>query len=120
MAKCERCGDDFWPRMSGQRFCCKVCGDAWFAEERRAAVQAFRQAQQRGFTYHDLAQIDDGQPGGRYALLPSRRIVTGGPPSPPLPTAAWSRDPVPDEPLIEGDGDVLGVALGGEGGRDDV
>lgn len=46
MKKCERCGDDFTPYMGRQRFCCRVCSDAWFANERRAAVRRYRETEQ--------------------------------------------------------------------------
>src|SRR5271163_1760567 len=90
----------------------------WFANERRTAVQAYRQRQSH---YHSRAQLDEDRPGGRYGLLPSRRHVTGAGPIPSLvPSPAWSADPTRQEPPIEGNSDALGVALGGEGGQGDV
>jgi hypothetical protein len=43
MKHCQEYGEDFFPYMGRQRFCCRECGDAWFANERREAVQAHRQ-----------------------------------------------------------------------------
>jgi hypothetical protein len=40
---CEFCANPFTPIMERQRFCCRVCLDAWFAEERREAVALLRQ-----------------------------------------------------------------------------
>jgi hypothetical protein len=42
---CKSCGEPFSPRQANQRFCSSGCNHAWFAEERRLAVQAFRQSQ---------------------------------------------------------------------------
>jgi hypothetical protein len=43
---CEACLEKFTPHQQRrnriQRFCCRVCSDAWFADERRAAVEFFR------------------------------------------------------------------------------
>jgi protein-arginine kinase activator protein McsA len=40
---CENCGNPFNQYMDRQRFCCRVCSDAWFQNERRQAVEWFRQ-----------------------------------------------------------------------------
>jgi hypothetical protein len=115
---CEQCNKPFDPwRYDQRRFCSVKCGSAFYDNERRIAVQAYR-AQQRGMSYHSLAQLDEDRPGGRFGLLPSRRMVTGaGGAMQPLPTSAWAKDPTGQEPFIEGNSDVLGEALGGAGGE---
>jgi hypothetical protein len=45
MKHCEFCNEPFIAREAKQRMCCKACSIAWFAEERRAAVAAWRQSQ---------------------------------------------------------------------------
>ena len=42
MKHCDRCGEPFIPREAKQRFCCRTCSNAWFAEERREAVRLLR------------------------------------------------------------------------------
>ena len=117
---CESCQKEFERRQDNQRFCGQKCCAAFFANERRIAVQAYR-AQQRGMTYHSRAQLDDSAPGGRFAVASSPRRITGAGPWPsPRPTAAAANDPCGIEPVIEGDNDVLGVALGGGGGQPDA
>ena len=117
---CEYCNKIYEPRVYNQRFCGGKCSAEFFDNERRIAVQAYRSGQ-RGMSYHSLAQLDDSAPGGRYAVASSPRRITGAGAMPaPLPSAPWSADPVPDEPPIEGNSDVLGVALGGEGGHADA
>jgi hypothetical protein len=39
---CDYCHETFEPRQENQRFCCGPCAHAWFAEERREAVRAWR------------------------------------------------------------------------------
>ena len=51
---CDRCSEPYVPREAKQRFCCRACSDAWFANERRQAVQLFRE--QRGDIKCDEAQ----------------------------------------------------------------
>jgi len=43
MRRCENCGEPFAVFMGRQRFCCRACSDAWFQEERRQAVEWFRE-----------------------------------------------------------------------------
>ena len=45
MQNCQWCGEPFRPFISGQRFCTHVCSDAFFKQERRQAVQWFRECQ---------------------------------------------------------------------------
>src|SRR6476469_3851611 len=40
---CEKCNGPFYPHQAGQRFCCRACSVAWFANERREAVRLYRQ-----------------------------------------------------------------------------
>ncbi|WP_298870928.1 hypothetical protein [uncultured Bradyrhizobium sp.] len=42
--RCQQCNEDFTPYMGRQRFCCRDCSDAWFAEERRTAVRQLRES----------------------------------------------------------------------------
>jgi hypothetical protein len=44
--RCDRCSEPYVPREAKQRFCCRACSDAWFAEERREAVKHYRQARE--------------------------------------------------------------------------
>jgi len=46
MKNCDQCNVPFTPREAKQRFCCRACSDAWFAEERREAVKRQREQQQ--------------------------------------------------------------------------
>jgi hypothetical protein len=39
---CEECGSEFVPYVGRQRFCCRSCSDAYFAEEKRQALEFFR------------------------------------------------------------------------------
>jgi hypothetical protein len=39
---CGRCNEPYVPREAKQRFCCRACSDAFFADERRRALQLFR------------------------------------------------------------------------------
>jgi hypothetical protein len=111
MSTCEYCNRPFEPRQHNQRYCSAACNLAFYSTAREVGARVLR----AGMTYHDLAQLDDDRPGGRFAGQ-SQRIVTGGPRGDPLPTANWATDPCGLEPAIEGNSDVLGVALGGEGG----
>ena len=43
MTVCENCGRTMVPYMGRQRFCCRSCSDDWFTEERRQAVEWFRE-----------------------------------------------------------------------------
>ena len=43
MRRCDWCGEEFSPWRRDQRLCCKRCHDDWFKEERRAALQAWRE-----------------------------------------------------------------------------
>jgi hypothetical protein len=113
---CALCNRSFEPHQYNQRFCTPACSSDFYAAERRLAVELLRR-QGGGMTYHSLAQLDDDSPGGRLGLPTSQRVVTSGPPMSRLPVAAWSRDPVPTEPLIQGDSDVFSIAVGGEGGQ---
>ena len=72
-------------------------------------------------TYLAFAEADalDGG-GGRFAALPEQKPTVVGAKAeiayPQQPEHShWSRDPVPDEPLIDGtgEGDVLGYAIDG-------
>jgi hypothetical protein len=47
MTICHQCGREFAPYSSRNRFCCRACDDAWFAEERREGVKLRRQQRQR-------------------------------------------------------------------------
>ena len=40
--RCEECGEEFIPYVKRQRCCCRVCSDAYFANERRQAVALLR------------------------------------------------------------------------------
>lgn len=42
LKKCQQCGDDFAPYVGRQRFCCTDCAQAFYAAERRRAVQLLR------------------------------------------------------------------------------
>ncbi len=93
--KCEHCGTPYLPRQHNQRFCGSVCANAYHQDERRRAVEMLRT------TYAEIAQNEaDREPGGG-----------------PLPSPNWSHDPLGTEPLIEGNSDRLGFALGGAGGQ---
>lgn len=46
MKRCEQCEESFVPYMGRQRFCCRACSDAWFADERREAVKRYRETEQ--------------------------------------------------------------------------
>ena len=50
MKRCEECDAEFIPYMARQKFCCRVCSDAWYASERRQAVEFFRQQRNREAT----------------------------------------------------------------------
>lgn len=44
MKLCENCGKSLRHLyMANQRFCCRTCSDEWFQEERRQAVEWFRE-----------------------------------------------------------------------------
>lgn len=68
---CERCGAEYMRWQGNQRFCSSDCSKAFFAEERRAAVEAYRRAKPRDpVTYHQLGlagAISDAGGGGRFA-----------------------------------------------------
>jgi hypothetical protein len=46
ICQCHQCGQPFAPYSSRNRFCCRACDDAWFAEERREGVKLRRQQRQ--------------------------------------------------------------------------
>jgi uncharacterized Zn ribbon protein len=46
MKHCDQCNEPFTPREGKQRFCCRACSDAWFANERREAVKRYRETEQ--------------------------------------------------------------------------
>jgi DNA-directed RNA polymerase subunit RPC12/RpoP len=48
MKNCDRCNEPFTPREAKQRFCCRACSDAWFANERREAVRRYRATELSG------------------------------------------------------------------------
>ena len=41
--QCDQCGERFRQREAKQRFCNPACKVAWFADERREALERFRQ-----------------------------------------------------------------------------
>jgi hypothetical protein len=45
--RCEQCNKEFFLYVARQRFCCRACSDAWFAEERREAVRQFREQREQ-------------------------------------------------------------------------
>ena len=93
--------------VGNQRFCTRKCSDAFYAEERRAAVVAYRATKSREpVTYYQLGLADavaDVGGGGRFA----RRE----------PVAV---DPVGAEPPHDGrdEGAVYGLDVSGVGGLD--
>jgi len=98
---CGQCNKVFEPRQYNQRHCSAACSAEFYANARRAGVEMLR------------AQIDDERPGGRYAAVDRMpRMTTGNGAMPP-------RGPMirRQEPSIEGNSDVLGVAIGGAGGE---
>jgi hypothetical protein len=90
---CERCGREFSARVYSQRFCGKVCSDAFYQEERRTAVQMLRETS----TYHGRA-AEEVQVGGRWQTE-AHRVDWHG-----QPEATWSEDLSGLEPSISGDG----------------
>lgn len=98
--QCEQCSEPFFPREAKQRFCCRDCSIDWFANERRQALEFFRQSSRdNASTYFDQAQAIQNAPGGRWAQPPAH--VTGTAPiSPHLPAPKWSRARLPDEPPL--------------------
>jgi hypothetical protein len=46
MKNCDHCDEAFLPREAKQRFCCRACSVAWFANERREAVKRYRENEQ--------------------------------------------------------------------------
>jgi hypothetical protein len=46
LKKCQQCGEPFAPYVGRQRFCCRVCSDAWYAAERKEAVALLRQSRE--------------------------------------------------------------------------
>ena len=114
---CDFCTRPFEPRQHNARFCTPACSSDFYAAERRLAVEVLRR-QSLESTYFGRAMVDADAPGGRFAVGDRKpRNVTARGPMEPLPTAAWNRDPVPTEPLIQGDSDVFSIAVGGEGGQ---
>jgi hypothetical protein len=43
---CEQCDRPFYPREAKQRFCCRLCSEAWWVAERSRAMALLRQQQQ--------------------------------------------------------------------------
>lgn len=96
---CEQCNEPFAPREAKARFCSSVCKVEWFAEERRQALEAFRQSAHEGSTYFSRASADDDAPGGRWAK-PSPHVTGSTALAPMLPAPDWSQARVPDEPPL--------------------
>ena len=47
VGKCEMCGLKFGKTRTWQRFCGKECRQAWFAAERKRAVEELRERERR-------------------------------------------------------------------------
>ena len=93
MRRCENCGNEFTPYQGRQRFCCRVCSDAWFAQERREAVRQLRERQEPQ-TYFDLARGDTAETDDRPAVI--------GAATPQLAAPQWALDAAalpPERPL---------------------
>jgi hypothetical protein len=41
--QCHQCKTEFLQRQASQRFCSRVCSDAWHLAERQAALRAYRE-----------------------------------------------------------------------------
>lgn len=88
--KCQQCENDFTPYMGRQRFCCRECSDAWFANERREAVRRYRSDSPSSYFEMEAARDD-----GTVALAGSTQPM-------PYAAPAWSRDAalLPPEPPL--------------------
>ncbi|TFV74113.1 hypothetical protein E4K64_19160 [Bradyrhizobium frederickii] len=99
--RCQQCGEDFTPYMGRQRFCCRECSDAWFAEERRTAVRRLRES------------AGDEAPQSYFAMeaarLDANATLIGSATPPPLAAPQWSRDlaALPKEPPLGDDVNAL-------------
>ncbi len=119
---CERCGQEYLRSVGNQRFCNRACSDAFYMEERRTAVKAYRSAKREPVSYHQIGIADavaeaGGQ--GRFARV-TPVAVTGASPSLGLASPSWSRDPTGTEPPHDGreEGSVYGLDVSGVGGGD--
>jgi hypothetical protein len=99
--QCEYCGTEYVARQADQRFCNTTCGQHWWRDERRRGIELIRSQ-----TYYGMTLVEAAENQGRYAAVGAEQLS-------PLPAPGWSRDPTGTEPPIEGDGDRLGLALGG-------
>jgi hypothetical protein len=59
--KCEFCGEDFKPFLPSQRFCCRDCSDEWFRQERREAIDWFRECGMKPHTKANQAKANQSE-----------------------------------------------------------
>ena len=107
--KCQQCGNDFTPYVGRQRFCCRECSDAWFANERREAVRRYRSESPSNYFEMEAARDD------------STAALAGSTQPMPFAAPAWSRDAalLPAEPPLGWDVNEL-PDCSGIGGREAI
>jgi hypothetical protein len=109
--KCEYCGTEYIARQDNQRFCKTSCAHEWWIVTRKLGLKLLRERDAaRSQTYYGRELAEAAENPDRYAAVGAEQLA-------PFPTANGNRWPDGDEPLIEGNGLELGVALGG-GSRD--
>ncbi len=91
--QCEQCGNAYTPHQHNQRFCTRICSDAWWRDTRREGVDLLRNS------YFGRGLVDADAPGGQFARVTERTVI-GASPSAQTAAPNWSRDPVPPEPPL--------------------